>query len=226
MAEKIHECQDECKSIYGYRRVHIWLERYGIHHNPKTVLRVMNKYSLLSVIRRNLNLFATVGALRSQTEAEIEKRFLRAFAENKGADIVEKVCYCRTFNDCANTNLKAVFELILQAAVQNHLPQKELPVLYIVSDMEFDSCTRGASPTNFEQAKKLYASCGYHLPQVVFWNVQSHNEQQPVKMNKQGVALVSGCTPRIFSQVVEGEMEPYKNMLHILMSERHAQISA
>ena len=147
--------------------------------------------------------------------------------EIKGADIVEKVRYCCTFNECANTNLQAVFELILQAAVQNRLPQKELPsVLYIVSDMEFDSCARGASLTNFEQAKKRYASYGYRLPQVVFWNVQSRNEQQPVKMNEQGVALVSGCTPRIFSQVMEGEMEPYKNMLHILMSERYAQISA
>ena len=52
LAEKIRECQDECKSTYGYRRVHIWLERQGIHHDPKTVLRVMNKYSLLSVVRR------------------------------------------------------------------------------------------------------------------------------------------------------------------------------
>ena len=33
-------------------RVHIWLERQGVHHNPKTILRVMGKYSLLSVIRR------------------------------------------------------------------------------------------------------------------------------------------------------------------------------
>ena len=147
--------------------------------------------------------------------------------EIKGSDIVEKVRYCRTFNECANTNLQAVFELILQTAVQHRLPQKELPsVLYIVSDMEFDSCARGASLTNFEQAKMRYASYGYRLPQVVFWNVQSRNEQQPVKMNEQGVALVSGCTPRIFSQVMEGEMEPYKNMLNVLMSERYAQISA
>ncbi len=52
LAEKIRECQSECRSTYGYRRVHIWLERQGIHHNPKTVLRVMNKYNLLSIIRR------------------------------------------------------------------------------------------------------------------------------------------------------------------------------
>ncbi len=52
LAEKIRECQDECGKTYGYRRVHIWLERNGIHCNPKTVLRIMQKYGLLSVIRR------------------------------------------------------------------------------------------------------------------------------------------------------------------------------
>ena len=52
LAERIRECQTECRNTYGYRRVHIWLERNGIHCNPKTVLRVMNKYNLLSVIRR------------------------------------------------------------------------------------------------------------------------------------------------------------------------------
>lgn len=52
MAEKIQECQDSCGKTYGYRRVHIWLERNGIYHNPKTVLRVMQKYNLLSVIKR------------------------------------------------------------------------------------------------------------------------------------------------------------------------------
>ena len=52
LAKKIQECQDKCGKTYGYRRVHIWLERNGIHKNPKTVLRVMQKYNLLSVIRR------------------------------------------------------------------------------------------------------------------------------------------------------------------------------
>ena len=52
LAEKIRECQAECRNTYGYRRVHIWLERNGVHCNPKTVLRVMNKYNLLSVVRR------------------------------------------------------------------------------------------------------------------------------------------------------------------------------
>ena len=52
LAEKIRECQTECRNTYGYRRVHIWLERNGTHCNPKTILRIMNKYNLLSVVRR------------------------------------------------------------------------------------------------------------------------------------------------------------------------------
>ena len=52
LAEQIKACQQEVKQTYGYRRVQIWLERKGIHRNPKTVLRVMQKYNLLSVIRR------------------------------------------------------------------------------------------------------------------------------------------------------------------------------
>lgn len=52
LAHKIQECQEQCGKTYGYRRVHIWLERNGIHYNPKTILRVMNKYNLLSVVRR------------------------------------------------------------------------------------------------------------------------------------------------------------------------------
>ena len=52
LAEKIKECQEKYGKTYGYRRVHIWLERQGIHHNPKTILRIMQKYNLLSEVRR------------------------------------------------------------------------------------------------------------------------------------------------------------------------------
>ena len=52
LAEKIRECQEQSHSTYGYRRVHICLERQGIHKDPKTVLRVMQKYNLLSEVRR------------------------------------------------------------------------------------------------------------------------------------------------------------------------------
>ena len=52
LAEKIRQHQAHCFQTYGYRRMHIWLEQQGIHHNPKTILRVMKKYGLLAEIRR------------------------------------------------------------------------------------------------------------------------------------------------------------------------------
>ena len=52
LSNKIKECKEKSHRTYGYRRVHIWLERQGIYKNPKTVLRVMQKYNLLSVVRR------------------------------------------------------------------------------------------------------------------------------------------------------------------------------
>ena len=52
IAEKIKECQGKCGKTYGYRRVYLWLKGEKIHRNPKTVLRIMQKYDLLSVIRR------------------------------------------------------------------------------------------------------------------------------------------------------------------------------
>lgn len=52
LADLIRECQEGNHQTYGYRRVHIWLESKKIYRNPKTVLRVMQKYNLLSVVRR------------------------------------------------------------------------------------------------------------------------------------------------------------------------------
>ena len=147
--------------------------------------------------------------------------------EIKGGDILDRIRYCHDFNEVANTNVQKVFELILSAAVKNRVPRKELPsTVYIISDMEFDYCTSDASLTNFEYAKRLFARHGYPLPRLVFWNVASRNRPQPVTVNDRGVALVSGCSPRIFSMVMDGELDPWTYMLSIVDTERYAPIAA
>ena len=52
LVEKIKECQNRTDKTYGYRRVWKWLKDRNIAKNPKTVLRIMKKYGLLSEIRR------------------------------------------------------------------------------------------------------------------------------------------------------------------------------
>lgn len=52
LAEKIRAKQETCRRTYGYRRMKLWLDSEGIAKNPKTVLRIMHKYGLLSEVRR------------------------------------------------------------------------------------------------------------------------------------------------------------------------------
>lgn len=150
--------------------------------------------------------------------------------EIKGETFADKLQYICSFNKVADTNIEAVFDLVLSAAVNNNLPQAELPAkLIIISDMEFNACVKNAGTTNFNNAKAKFEAAGYKLPEVVFWNVASRNRQQPVTKNEQGVALVSGCTPRLFSQVVDGSlaaMTPYEFMLDVLGGERYEKIAA
>ena len=148
--------------------------------------------------------------------------------EIKGRDIVEKARYCRTFNEIANTDLEAVFKLILKTAIKNHVPQSELPAkIYIISDMQFDYCvTGGNNNVLFQAVRTLYRQYGYTLPEVIFWNVNSRSDAMPVTRSETGAALVSGYSTAVFDMVMGGECSPESVMDRILASERYAVISA
>lgn len=149
--------------------------------------------------------------------------------EIKGRNIVEKARYAESFNEIANTDIYAVFRLILDTALEYNLPQSELPdTIYIISDMEFDSCAEynGKRCTNFQAAEHLFRKAGYKLPDIVFWNVASRNQQIPVKAHQSGAVLVSGSSPKIFDMVKSGDINPFKLMRDIIDSERYSAVSA
>ena len=52
LAEVIAQQRERSFRTYGYRRMWLWLKSQNIFCNPKTVLRIMKKYELLSEIRR------------------------------------------------------------------------------------------------------------------------------------------------------------------------------
>lgn len=146
----------------------------------------------------------------------------------KGKDIVSKVNYCSTFNEVADTNLEAVFRLILDTAVRHKVPESELPSkLYIISDMQFNYCIIGGNDEPmFREMRKLYKKHGYKLPDIIFWNVNSRCDSIPVNRSETGAALVSGYSPAVFDMVIGGDISPEKIMNEILSSERYAAISA
>lgn len=146
--------------------------------------------------------------------------------EVKGADIYQQVEYCMRYNEVANTNVAAVFELILKTAVDNRLPQSELPeTIYLISDMEFD-CQVGVEVTHFKAAKAAYEAAGYTLPKVVFWNVCSRNSSLPVTKDETGAVLVSGCSPSIFEMAMSEDVSPIAFMKNVLDGERYKNIFA
>ena len=143
----------------------------------------------------------------------------------KGEDIFQKVEHCMSYNEVSNTDLEKVFRLILQSAVQHHVPPEELPkVIYVISDMEFDEQS-GSGVTIFQQMKQEYQAAGYQLPAVVYWNVCSRNRQFPVKKDDTGAVLVSGCSPFTFQSAV-CMTTPEKYMQQVLEGERYCRISA
>ena len=52
LAELIAQQRERSFRTYGYRRMWLWLKSQSIYRDPKTVLRIMKQYDLLSEIRR------------------------------------------------------------------------------------------------------------------------------------------------------------------------------
>jgi hypothetical protein len=105
-----------------------------------------------------------------------------------------------------NTNLAAAFDVVLKAAVSVGASAEDIPAsLYVISDMEFDQCIRGADVSLFEYARQKYAEAGFTLPHVVFWNVNARQTQAPALGFDGGVTLISGLSQSTFGYVMEGK---------------------
>lgn len=138
----------------------------------------------------------------------------------------EKLEIARQYNEVANTNIESVFRLILQTAFQNHMTQQELPkTILILSDMEFDMATNcKINETLFSSIQKSYASYGYQLPRLVFWNICSRTKTIPICENPLGVSLVSGFSIHLMNMVLSGETDPYQSLFAQLNTDRYLPI--
>lgn len=121
-----------------------------------------------------------------------------------------------------NTNISAVFELILRRGIEEKVPQEDMPrTVLIISDMEFDYC---GEMTNFENIQRMYIEAGYEIPNIVFWNVNGRAGNVPIRVNDKGVALISGASPSIIKGVLSNDINPEKVMNSVIESERYSSI--
>lgn len=124
--------------------------------------------------------------------------------------------------DCSNTNLQAVCDLILKTAIDNNVPNEDMPqVLLILSDMEFDSC---GSRTNFKEIAEKFKEANYTVPKIVWWNIDSRNNQTPATMNDNEVILLSGCSASVLPIALSGEYNPVEAMHRVINQKRYENI--
>ena len=130
------------------------------------------------------------------------------------------------YSDWTNTDIEAVFNLLLNTAVKNHLKRDEMPAnILIVSDGEFDNMVEGGNDQSlFEYIAGRFESAGYKLPRLVFWNVCSRTLTIPVTENENGVALVSGFSPNICDMVMSAKLDPAAVLLDKLLSDRYKPV--
>ena len=146
--------------------------------------------------------------------------------ETSGVDFVDKVQRIYSTNLCENTNIEAAFDMLLNTALSTRCTQADLPKsIVVISDMEFDA-QRGyygrRDNTLMENIARKWASAGYQMPNLVYWNVDARQNNMPMTV-KDGVSFVSGFSPVIFEQIMKGKTA-FDLMLDKLDSERYACI--
>lgn len=145
---------------------------------------------------------------------------------SRGQSLRDKISIALGHSEISNTNIEAVFDLILNTAIRNNMRQEDIPAnILIISDMEFDCATTGRIGANlFKTIEAKYRGYGYKLPRLVFWNVNSRTNTIPVRENDMGVALVSGFSVNICKMVMSGKTDPFECLLETLNTPRYQPV--
>ena len=125
------------------------------------------------------------------------------FVNLSGNSLAEKISNIESI--VANTNLESAFDLILKVAVDNNVSTDEMPKsLIIISDMQFDGAVgaRGTSKTFFNSMKDKFASKGYTMPTVIFWQVSERGNAFQADRFDANVILVSGQSTSTFKGIL------------------------
>ncbi|MBQ8814590.1 MAG: DUF2828 family protein [Lachnospiraceae bacterium] len=156
----------------------------------------------------------------------------------KGNSLKEKLEIMLAHNEIANTNIEAVFDMLLDMAVSNAVPAEELPKqVLIISDMEFDAASapdrwlsrdeawNEFTPALFESIEKRYEQTGYKLPRLIFWNVCGRTDTIPKVDNEQGICLLSGFSQNAMKIAADREKkDPYDSLIRVLDGPRYEAV--
>ena len=155
--------------------------------------------------------------------------------KTEGVDFVDKVYRIYRTNLCENTNLEAVFDLLLATAKKPGVNAWDIPkTIVVISDMEIDQgssnywgslnhnrWTEKSASTEMEKIRQKWAAAGLKMPKLVYWNVDARHNT--ILDSGPNVTFVSGMSPVIFKQVLTGKTG-YDLMIETICSDRYAVI--
>jgi len=156
----------------------------------------------------------------------------------RGKSLKEKLEIMFSYDEVANTNIEAVFDMLLDMAVSGAVPPEELPKqVLVISDMEFDSATAPATwgrrnehwnkftPTLFESIEARYLAAGYRMPRLIFWNVCGRTNTIPKVDNDEGICLLSGFSQNAMKIAANREKkDPYDSLIQVLDGPRYEMV--
>lgn len=145
--------------------------------------------------------------------------------EIRGETLAQKIKSVSNAYWGMNTNLKGAFEKVLEIAIENHVPEDEMPkALIVISDMEIDVCS-SRSWLFYDAMEEEFEKYGYKIPNIIFWNVDSRNDVFHADSKRKGVQLFSGQSASTFSSVIRSiDMDPIEAMESVINSERYSPI--
>lgn len=122
-----------------------------------------------------------------------------------------------------STNLQAGMDLMLNTALRNSVPAKDMPsILLIISDMQFNPTWNGN--TNLVETRRKFEAAGYAMPNVVFWNVLGSTSDYPAQADMNSVGMLSGFSPTILRLVFSGEINPVSIVKRAISDPRYEVI--
>jgi len=143
---------------------------------------------------------------------------------NLSGSLTQRLAQMSVMSWGMNTNLHKALQLVLDTGLQGRVPDDQMPkVVVILSDMQFDSCAQ-YDDSALQMIRRKYEAAGYSVPQIVFWNLNDHGGNKPVRFNEKGVALVSGFSPAIMKSVLAADLQqftPESVMLKTIGVERY-----
>lgn len=138
----------------------------------------------------------------------------------------DKLDYSYREADCSSTDIEKTFKLILNTAIENNIPQEDMPkTVLIVSDMEFNAAQGYYGERNnshlFKGIQRDFEGHGYKMPKLVFWNVNSRTNTIPITENENGVVLMGGFSKNLLQMAMSSETDPYKVLVAQLNKPRY-----